>query len=93
MKYSVVLLTICLGLLPLSVMGHEGEAHTSEADRTAASLEFRFLDVGEIAPDFTLINQDGIEVSFKGFRGKAVLLTFIYTNCPTSCPITTKKFV
>jgi len=93
MKYHILLLTICLSLFPLGVMGHESEPRTSEADRAAASLEFRFLEVGETAPDFTLINQDEKEVNFKDFRGKAVLLTFIYTNCPTSCPITTKKFV
>lgn len=87
------ILTICLSLFPFTVMGHEGEVHMSEEERAAASLEFRFLGVGEAAPDFTLINQDKKEISFQNFRGKAVLLTFIYTNCPTSCPITTKKFV
>ena len=93
MMYRLFLLTICLSLFPLTVMGHEGEEHKSEAERAAATLAFRFLGVGEAVPDFTLINQDKKEVNFQDFRGKAVLLTFIYTNCPTSCPITTKKFV
>lgn len=38
------------------------------------------------APDFTLTDQRGQTVSLSDFRGKAVVLTFIYTNCPDVCP-------
>ncbi len=39
------------------------------------------------APDFTLTDQRGQTVSLRDFRGKAVVLTFIYTNCPDVCPV------
>ncbi len=39
------------------------------------------------APDFTLTDHRGQTVRLSGFRGKAVVLTFIYTNCPDVCPI------
>src|SRR3989337_3080347 len=45
------------------------------------------------APDFTLINQDGARVSLHQFRGRLVILTFIYTHCPDICPLTTAKLV
>lgn len=45
------------------------------------------------APDFALINQDGARVSLQQFRGRLVLLTFIYTHCPDICPLTTAKLV
>lgn len=37
---------------------------------------------GDAVPDFTLVNQDGATIHFKQFRGKPLLLTFIYTRCP-----------
>jgi protein SCO1 len=39
------------------------------------------------APDFTLRNSLGKPVSISQFRGKAVLLTFIYSHCPDVCPL------
>ena len=44
---------------------------------------------GDTVPDFTLTNQDGKKISLKQFRGKALLITFIYTRCPLPdyCPL------
>jgi protein SCO1 len=39
------------------------------------------------APNFTLNNSLGKPVSLSQFRGKAVLLTFIYSHCPDICPL------
>jgi protein SCO1/2 len=41
------------------------------------------------APPFDLTDQQGKAVSLADLRGKAVLLDFIYTNCPGPCPILT----
>lgn len=51
------------------------------------------LGVGQTVPDFTLTNQDGKPTSLKSFRGKAVLLTFLYTTCPypDKCPTLANK--
>jgi protein SCO1 len=45
-------------------------------------------------PDFALLNQDGKRVHLGQYRGKAVLLTFIYTRCPLAdyCPLMTHNF-
>ena len=37
---------------------------------------------GDLVPNFALQNQDGKTIHFKDYRGKALLLTFIYTRCP-----------
>ncbi|HJT67881.1 MAG TPA: SCO family protein [Pyrinomonadaceae bacterium] len=37
---------------------------------------------GDQVPNFGLRNQDGKTIRFKDYRGKALLLTFIYTRCP-----------
>ena len=35
-----------------------------------------------MVPDFTFVNQSGKTVHLNQFRGKPLLLTFIYTRCP-----------
>lgn len=37
---------------------------------------------GDELPNFALQNQDGKEIRLHNYRGKALLLTFIYTRCP-----------
>ena len=37
---------------------------------------------GDEVPDFTLRNQDDREIRMQSYRGKVLLLTFIYTRCP-----------
>ena len=44
----------------------------------------------EAAP-FDLRNQYGEAVSLSDSRGRVVALTFLYTNCPDICPLTTTK--
>lgn len=45
-------------------------------------------DLGGVsAPDFALTDQAGRAVALSELRGKAVVLTFLYTSCPDTCPI------
>jgi protein SCO1/2 len=37
---------------------------------------------GEAVPGFKLVNQSGKRIELKQFRGKPLLITFIYTRCP-----------
>ena len=37
---------------------------------------------GDEVPNFTLRNQNNREIRIQNYRGKALLLTFIYTRCP-----------
>jgi protein SCO1/2 len=39
------------------------------------------------SPDFALRDSTGALVRLSQYRGKAVLLTFIYTHCPDVCPL------
>ncbi len=45
----------------------------------------------DLAPEFTLTDQDGAPLSLASLRGKTVLLDFIYTHCPGPCPILTGR--
>jgi protein SCO1/2 len=50
--------------------------------------------VGQVVPDFGLINQDGMRIHLHQYHGKALLLTFIYTRCPLPdyCPLMSRNF-
>lgn len=54
-----------------------------------------YREVGEDAPQFTLYDQDDRVVSFDRFRGRRVVLNFIFTRCPvpTMCPASTAKMM
>jgi protein SCO1/2 len=49
--------------------------------------EWSRIDANEPAPAFTLTDQDGRRVSLRDFRGKALLVSFIYTECKDICPV------
>ncbi|HTQ61466.1 MAG TPA: SCO family protein [Candidatus Solibacter sp.] len=63
-------------------------AVTDSSHRQKEVKETRQLFPGEEIPDVELVNQDGKKIRLSDFRGKTVLLTFIYTRCPmpTFCP-------
>ena len=43
------------------------------------------------APPFTLGDPEGRPVSLTDFAGRIVLLAFIYTSCPSACPLVTQR--
>jgi protein SCO1 len=49
---------------------------------------------GDVVPDFKLRNQDSRAIRMAQFKGKALLITFIYTRCPLPdfCPRVTHNF-
>jgi protein SCO1/2 len=49
---------------------------------------------GDILPDYRFITQNGRSMRFSQFRGKVLLLSFIYTRCPdvSVCPAISGKF-
>ena len=54
-----------------------------------------YREVGETIPDFALYNQNGAVVTAARYRGRQIMLNFIYTRCPvaTMCPLATAKMV
>jgi len=47
--------------------------------------------LGVSAPDFTLADQSGQQVSLKQFRGRPVVLAFMFTHCTDICPLNAEK--
>lgn len=54
-----------------------------------------YREVGEAMPDFALYDQSGRLVDSRRFRGRQIMLNFIYSRCPvaTMCPAATAKMM
>jgi protein SCO1/2 len=52
-----------------------------------------YREIGENLPEFTLLDQEGRAVAGSRFRGKQIVLNFIFTRCPiaTMCPAATER--
>lgn len=77
------------------IRSETGMLYTANSEPASpGDLESERVKPGEVVPDFTLTDQDGKLIHLRDFRGKAVLLTFIYTRCPLPnfCPLMTKNF-
>ncbi len=74
------------------ILGHE--SGTTADDTTVIEQENHVSIIGASIPDVPLVNQDGKTIHLSNFKGKAVLVTFIYTRCPfpTFCPMLTSEF-
>lgn len=74
----------------------ENPVVTTIADPSLARTEDSGVEptLGAPAPAFPLTNQDGKKINLDQYRGKAVLLTFIYTRCPLPdyCPLMSQNF-
>jgi len=66
----------------------------SEGKSSPPGAELQPSNPEELVPDFSMVNQDGKRVRLAQYRGKTVLLTFIYTRCPLPdyCPLMTHNF-
>lgn len=60
----------------------------------AQGVQYHFPAAGDEVPDFTLLNQSGKKIDLKQYRGKVLLMTFIYTRCPLAdyCPRMSRNF-
>jgi len=72
----------------LAVIGRSG------AGSSPSGAARHVLMIGDKAPDVPLVNQDGKTLRLSQLKGRAVLLTFVYTRCPFPdyCPLLSSQF-
>jgi protein SCO1/2 len=58
------------------------------------AVQYHVPTEGDAVPDFKLVNENGRTVHLGQFKGRAVLLTFVYTRCPLPdyCPRMNRNF-
>jgi protein SCO1/2 len=57
---------------------------TKESSDTGAGINSPPAEAreGDVVPNYGLVNQDNKRIKLHNYRGRALLLTFIYTRCP-----------
>src|SRR3954452_22084096 len=63
---------------------------SSQAD-SVNPFEGALSPPGIAVRDFALADQDGRRVALRDLRGRVVVLTFLYTTCKDTCPITAEQ--
>jgi protein SCO1/2 len=81
-------LVVVVGLI---VALHDRLARGQPAPQAHAPVLHGILLGTDAAPAFTLADQSGASVSLAALAGHPVVLTFLYTHCPTVCPLTAEK--
>jgi protein SCO1/2 len=89
---ALVLLVLVAGGVALVTIGSPAKSASARAAARKADLDAQALltPVRE-APPLALKNYMGQPVNIDDYRGKAVLVTFLYTNCPDICPLITSN--
>jgi protein SCO1/2 len=86
---KMVVLVAAIALIVAGCGGGTGSSSASIASATGRQSEFVGAPFpGEIAaPRFTLRDQSGSEVSLSSYRGRVVMLTFLYSTCGDTCVV------
>jgi protein SCO1/2 len=87
---ALVVIVVIAGGVGLIAAG--GSSKPGKTKSTSSSSEFRAFGVASPphpAPPLELHNYLGKSVNIDQYRGKVVLVTFLYTNCPDVCPLIT----
>ncbi len=75
--------------LALALASPAGIAADAALDRAISTTPS--LAVIAKAPDFALLDTAGKPVKLSDYRGRTVLLAFIFTTCPGVCPLISKQ--
>ena len=68
---------------------------TAEADpNRMPQTQYHVPTPGDVVPNFPLVNQSDKKIDLDQYRGKVLLMTFIYTRCPLAdyCPRMSRNF-
>ena len=67
-------------------------AHSLKSLETDLFKREQFVQfIDRPAPGFSLLDAEGRSVSLSQFRGKVVVLWFVYAHCPDTCPLHSEK--
>jgi protein SCO1 len=89
---SLLALVVIAGGVALLTVGGSSAQQTQRTQAKQANLDAEgLLSPVTAAPPLALRNYLGQPVNIDSYRGKAVLVTFLYTNCPDVCPLITSQ--
>ncbi len=88
-RLSVITLAVLVVVIVTVIQNNKS---MSSGTAVAGSSGLQGSDLGgTTAPNFTLTDQNGKQISLSQFKGQPVVLTFLYTHCPDQCPLTAER--
>jgi protein SCO1 len=84
-RHVIALSTLAVAALAAVLIGALALRNSDES--SAASFDGAIMPAGVRAPDFRLRDQDGRSIDMTQFRGKPVIVTFLYSHCKDTCPV------
>jgi protein SCO1/2 len=73
--------------LGISSDDNSGTVASGQVNAPTSAFQGALLPPGVKAPDFKLRDEKGRPVSMREYRGKPVVVTFLYSHCHDTCPI------
>ena len=89
-RLASIALGAALALLPPVLFAQESPAPAPALDQKAAIAASQAA-LGRTIGDHTLLDREGRPVRLSSYRGKPLLVSFIYTGCFQVCPATTRS--
>lgn len=83
----VALAVVVVAALGISRSDTSSAEPTGQVQAPTSAFEGAQLPPGVRAPDFALRDERGRRVTMKEYRGKPVVVTFLYSHCHDTCPI------
>lgn len=59
----------------------------NQADQERGALPVAYPRQTAMAPDFTLVDQEGERVSLGRLKGRPIVVAFVFAHCQTMCPL------
>src|SRR2546422_6195779 len=81
---------LLLTAAPRAAHAHDAPERAGAAAALPGSPSPSLAVIGP-APPFTLVDPAGRSVSLADHAGRVVLLSFVYTTCPSACPLVTQR--
>jgi protein SCO1/2 len=85
-RVLIALVIAAVAALAAVALAARGGGGSDAVDSGSSRFEGAVFPSGVRAPDFNLRDQEGKPVSMRRFRGRPVIVTFLYTTCQNSCP-------
>ena len=85
-RVLIALVIAAVAALVTLTLAARGGGGSDVVDAGSSRFDGALLPPGVRAPDFNLRDQEGKPVSMRQFRGRPVIVTFLYTTCQNSCP-------
>ena len=94
LTFAVVTSLVVVALAGVVLFGGGSSNGDGPADSTGAGptgFHGALRPPGARAVDFSLRDQDGKVATMRQYRGRAVVLTFMYSTCEDTCPLTAQQ--